>query len=342
MRNKELLWFRLFNANGFGLKSVHYLFDILRSKGQTIEDLFAYDERQFCETFPEIGHGKFSKATFRSVHQTENDGRLFSTFEQLKDERVYVIGLDDERYPKGVLNTMNGNSPSVLFCRGNLRLLNNKGISIVGAREVDDFAVLLTKEIAKNLAYNGYNVTSGYAKGVDTNAHIGALEADGTTTMILSFGVNHISIKRELKELNWERNALFVTQFAPYEKFSGQNAMTRNKLVCAMSQALIVIQSGPERDSEGKMSGTFDAGKSALEMGIPIFVLSPKVLSNAKGNIDLIRHGGMEFEHGNQIIEYLNSNLEKESKVSSLTGNLSMTGKPKLQPASVTSQLTLF
>lgn len=337
MRNKEILWFRLFNASGFGSKSIHYMFEVLQKKHQTIEDLFAFDEKEFAITFPEIGHGKFSKATFWSIHQTETDNRIYSTFEKLEDERVKVIGLDDERYPKDVLNTLNGNSPVVLFCRGNLRLLNNKGISIVGARDVDNFVVMLTKEIAKSLANAGYNVTSGYAKGVDTSAHLGALEAEGTTTMILSFGVNHISIKREMKDLDWEKSGLFVTQFAPYEKFTGQNAMARNKLVCAMSKALIVMQSGPERDSEGKMSGTFDAGKSALELGIPVFVLSPKIVTHAKGNIDLIRRGGIEFENGNQIIEY----LEKEEKDNN-NGSHQQSGSIQKQATNITSQLSLF
>ena len=332
MRNKELLWFRLFNASGFGSKSIHYLFGILKGKGQTIEDLFAYDERDFANTFPEIGKGRFSKATLVGLHLTENDSRIYSDFERLSDEKIHVIGLDDERYPQSLLDAMDGSAPSVLFCRGNLRLLNNKGISIVGARAVDDFAVLLTKEIAKSLANEGYNVTSGYAKGVDTSAHLGALEADGTTTMILSFGVNHISIKKEIREFDWERNALFVTQFAPYEKFSGQNAMARNKVVCAMSQALVVIQSGPERDSSGKMSGTFDAGKSALDMGIPVFVLSPKILSDAKGNKDLIRLGGIEIENGNQIIDYLKSNTkEQENRLQTVP-----------QQTKLVNQLSLF
>jgi len=336
MRNKEILWFRLFNASGFGSKSIHYMFEILQNKNQTIEDLFAFDEKEFAHTFPEIGHGKFSKATFRSIHQAENDNHLYSTFEALEDEQVKVIGLDDERYPKDVLNILNGNSPVVLFCRGNLRLLNNKGISIVGARDVDNFVVMLTKEIAKSLANAEYNVTSGYAKGVDTSAHIGALEAEGTTTMILSFGVNHISIKREMKDLDWEKSALFVTQFPPYEKFTGRNAMARNKLVCAMSKAVIVMQSGPERDSEGKMSGTFDAGKSALELGIPVFVLSPKIVPHAKGNVDLIRRGGIEFENGNQIIEYLEKEEDK------INGSHQQNSTTQKQAASITSQLSLF
>jgi DNA processing protein len=338
MRNKEILWFRLFNASGFGIKSIHYMFDILQRRHQTVDDLFSFDEKEFAQTFPEIGHGKFAKASFGSIHQTENDSRVYAGFEALEDERIRVIGLDDERYPKEVINTLNGNSPIVLFCRGNLKLLNNKGISIVGARDVDNFVVMLTKEIAKSLAHEGYNVTSGYAKGVDTSAHIGALEAEGTTTMILSFGVNHISIKREMKDLDWEKNGLFVTQFAPYEKFTGQNAMARNKLVCAMSKAVVVMQSGPERDSEGKMSGTFDAGKSALELGIPVFVLSPKIVPHAKGNQDLIRRGGVEFENGKQIIEY----LEKEESVNVTNGSQSANGSIHKQGSSFASQLSLF
>lgn len=337
MKNKEILWFRLFNAGGFGHKSIHYMFDVLQKKHQTIEDLFAFDEKEFAKSFPEIGRGKFAKATFWSIHQTETDNQLCSDFEKLENEQVKIIGLDDERYPQHVLNTLNGNSPVVLFCKGNLGLLNNKGVSIVGARDVDNFVVMLTKEIAKSLANAGYNITSGYAKGVDTNAHLGALETEGTTTMILSFGVNHITIKREMKNLEWEKNGLFVTQFAPYEKFTGQNAMARNKLVCAMSKALIVMQSGQERNSEGKMSGTFDAAKSAIELGIPVFVFSPKIIPSAKGNLDLIRHGGIEFEKGRQIIAY----LEKEQNENN-NRNRQQNGSNQEQIIDIKSQLSLF
>src|SRR5690606_36630191 len=115
------------------------------------------------------------------------------------------------------------------------------------------------------------------------------------------------------KDLSWEKNSLFVTQFAPFEKFSGQNAMTRNKLVCAMSKAIVIIKSGPERDREGKMSGTFDAGKSALKMGIPVFVLSPQVLKPAPhGNVHLMKLGGIEFSNGMDIIKFLDEHPQDE------------------------------
>jgi DNA processing protein len=313
MRNKEYSWYMLSNAPGFGEKSIHYIYENLQKNNISINDLFDMEANELFRMFPEIGRGKFSRANFSCFPQLDADDRLYSNFEKLKSDGVTIIGLDDERYPQSVLQNMGDNAPPILYCKGYLPLLNQKGVSIVGARDVSDFEITITKNIAKKLAENGINVTSGYAKGVDTSAHQGALEANGKTTMILSFGTNHITIKKELKDLNWEKNALFVTQFAPYEKFSGQNAMIRNKLICAMSKAIVVIKSGPERDSSGKMSGTFDAGKSALKMGIPVFVLSPQVLnSTPQGNIELIKLGGIEFSNGMDIVKFFEEHPEQE------------------------------
>ncbi|MCS7029611.1 MAG: DNA-protecting protein DprA [Bacteroidia bacterium] len=228
-------------------------------------------------------------------------------YQGFKFQETIVIRLNDDRYPKFVLENMGNSAPPVLYCKGCLPLLNQKGVSIVGSRDVGEFEIEITKTIARKLSENGINVISGYAKGIDTAAHLGALEAQGTTTMVLSFGVNHLTIKREIKKFNWEENALFVSQFAPNEIFSGKNAMTRNKLVCAMSKAVVVIKSGPEKDpTTGKMSGTFNAGKSALEMGIPLFVLSPKKFDTTPlGNKELIKKGGIEFSDETEILKFL-------------------------------------
>jgi DNA processing protein len=307
MRNREYSTFMLLNAPGFGAKSIYYIFENLKKNNLTTNDLFDLDLSELCNIFPEIGQGKFSRASLSSL-DTLDDDKMFNAFQKLKDDKVHIIGLDDERYPQSVIEKLKQNAPPILFCKGNLQLLNTKGISIVGSRDVSDFAVMLTKRIANRLAENGYNVTSGYAKGVDTSAHLGALEGNGTTTMILSYGLSHLSVKKDIKDFNWEKNTLFVTQFLPYEKFSGQNAMIRNKLVCAMSQAVIVISSGPERDTSGKMSGTFDAGLSALNMKVPLFVLNPSLLTPIpQGNIDLIKIGGTPLSNGNELVQYLHA-----------------------------------
>lgn len=326
--NREYLWYMLANAPSFGIKSIHYIYQILLLNHLTIENLFEMKTNELYHLFPEIGQRKFSKTDFSCFPLLDNN-QLYDNYLQLKKNDVSIVGLDDERYPKSVKENMKDNAPPILYCKGQSLLLQKKGISIVGARDVDNYEINLVKEIAHQLAENKINVISGYAKGVDTSAHIGALEAHGTTTMILSFGTNHISIKREIQNFDWRQNSLFVTQFAPYEKFSGRNAMTRNKLVCAMSDAIVVIKSGAERNAESKMSGTFDAGKSALQIGIPVFVLSPKALkTQSQGNIDLIKLGGKEFSTGLDIVNFFKepSNLSYRKTYS-----------PKFQP-----QLSLF
>ena len=330
MRNTEFIWYKLSNVQGFGAKSIHYIFSILLNNNLSITELFKLNEKELNNLFSEIGRGRLSKANFFAF-QNINEDNLFEGFNKLKEKKAHIIGLDDVRYPKTVFETMKENAPPILYCKGYLPLLNTKGFSIVGSRDVDDFAIIITKSIAAKLVENGLNITSGYAKGVDTSAHIGALEAGGTTTMILSFGINQISIKKEMSNLDWERNSLFVTQFSPDAKFSGQNAMMRNKLVCAMSKAIIVIASGVERDFSGKMSGTFDAAQTALKMNIPVFVLNPEILkSKPQGNYDLIKLGGIPFSNGNEIINFVNETEEtfpnyfvrKEQKTTQLSMNL--------------------
>ena len=86
---------------------------------------------------------------------------------------------------------------------------------------------------------------------------------------------------------------LAVSQFDPDTTWQAWNAMKRNQLVCALSKAVVVVESGPERDAQGKMSGTFNTAKAALDLNLPLFVVNPSCLDNApKGNADLIALGG--------------------------------------------------
>lgn len=204
---------------------------------------------------------------------------------------------------------MDVDAPPVLYCKGHLPLLNQKSIAIVGARNVSNFEINIAKSIAQTFVKNGINVVSGYAEGVDKSAHIGALEANGTTTMVLCFGIMNTLDKNELKNFNLEKNALFISQFPPYQGCSKRNKIAgpqRNNVICAMSEAVVVIKSGPEIDVSGKKSGTFDAAKYALEKNIPLYVLSPKKFdSPPKGNIDLIQAGGIEFSDPMEILNEL-------------------------------------
>ncbi|HHJ49832.1 MAG TPA: hypothetical protein ENJ88_02895, partial [Phaeodactylibacter sp.] len=90
------------------------------------------------------------------------------------------------------------------------------------------------------------------------------------------------------------------------QSWNARFAMQRNKIVCGLSDAVIVIASGPERDAKGRMSGTFAAAKFALQRGIPLLVLEPTFLEiAAKGNTQLISRGGMSFSSFQDILAVL-------------------------------------
>ncbi|QLH47827.1 MAG: DNA-processing protein DprA [Bacteroidota bacterium] len=149
MRNKEYSWYMLSNAPGFGAKSINYIYENLQVNSLSINDLFDLGSDELQRFFPEIGRGKLSRANFSCFPTLENDDRLYSDFEKLKSDGVTIIGLDDDRYPKSVLSNMRDNAPPILYCKGYLPLLNQKGVSIVGARDVESLKLRLQKHCSK-------------------------------------------------------------------------------------------------------------------------------------------------------------------------------------------------
>ncbi len=186
--------------------------------------------------------------------------------------------------------------PPLLFARGHLPLARARGVAVVGSRSVDEDGLRVTSELAHRLAEGGLNVVSGYAKGVDAAAHLGALEAGGTTTMVLAEGILHFEARAKLRPLLTGTNSLVLSQFHPSARWMGRHAMARNKLVCALCDAVVVIASGPEQDERGRSSGTFDAARTAMAMGLPVFVVSPRLFQAPPiGNASLLRLGCHEL-----------------------------------------------
>jgi DNA protecting protein DprA len=187
--------------------------------------------------------------------------------------------------------------PAVLYAAGNLALLERPGVAIVGRRHAAETALAAAAELASQLSAKGVTVTSGYASGIDSAAHLGALRSGGTTIVVLAEGLGRFQVKAEFRGLLTEENALLVSQFAPGEKWASYQAMARNKLVAALAHALVVIVAGAECDDSGRHSGTFDAGMSALQLGLPLFVALPAFFAAPPaGNLELIRRGGRAWD----------------------------------------------
>lgn len=108
---------------------------------------------------------------------------------------IKTITIKDEKYPELLKHIYD--PPKVLYVKGNLGILNNPSIAIVGCREASEYGQKAATYFAYNLAKQGINIISGLAKGIDSYAHIGALQAKGKTIAVIGSRIRYNLSKRK-------------------------------------------------------------------------------------------------------------------------------------------------
>lgn len=202
---------------------------------------------------------------------------------------VYTIEGGSPHYPQNLVRVYGELALPRLRARGNALLLTVPSVGFCGSRKASEKGLAVAAELAMLLARRGAVVTSGYAKGVDTQAHRAALEAGGSTIISLPEGMNGFRIKRELADVWDEERALVLSQYPDEAVWRADRAMERNKVIVAISAVTIVIEAGAT-------GGTLDAGMTALRQGMPLFVASYSDNSeNNEGNRILLEAGATKL-----------------------------------------------
>jgi DNA processing protein len=188
----------------------------------------------------------------------------------LQQEGIEVLTRDDADYPV-LLRDLRDALP-VLYLRGSLQIRDQWAVAIVGSRLADlgyrERKMAWTRELAQILAEWGLTVVSGLAHGVDSWAHSGALEArDGRTVAALGCGLRRVYPKQncELADRIVACGAL-VSELEPNAGICGQFLMVRDRLIAALSQAVIVIEAGAP-------SGSLDTAQHALRLKRRVLVV---------------------------------------------------------------------
>jgi DNA processing protein len=164
-------------------------------------------------------------------------------------------------------------------------LLNKCAVGFCGSREATDKGLATAWESADLLAREAINIVSGFAAGVDMNAHRSALSAGGTTTVVLAEGILRFRIKKEIRSEWDESRTLVVSEFGPNLPWSVNHAMQRNRTICGLSRAMILI----EARSSG---GSIQAGRDALKLRLPLFAAVYEGMpESATGNQELLTQG---------------------------------------------------
>ena len=199
------------------------------------------------------------------------------------------VDLDDALYPERVKVIMGSKAPEHLDMVGNTDLLNMAGLGFSGARKSSLKGLETAQDCARQAAHNNMSVVSGNAAGIDFEAHYNCLKAGGKTILVLPEGINHFRIKKALWPVwNWEC-VLVVSQFEPDEPWQKFRAMTRNRLLIALSRVMLVIEAGEK-------GGALNAGKTTLKSGLPLYVAQYQDMSvDARGNQILLDMGAAKL-----------------------------------------------
>ena len=223
---------------------------------------------------------------------------------QLYDHGAEIITIEDETYP-AMLRSIK-NPPPILYCISRMTEADQKSIAIVGSRDASDYGLRIARGFGSRLAERGYTIISGYAKGIDTEGHLGALEAGGRTIMVLSMGLMHFKLRDAgFESIDYLKNqGGIISEFYPTTSWTVGAAMARNRIVVGLSQAVLVV--------ECKMkSGTMNTAGVAREMNKPLFVLKYSDAGEyVAGNEELLKSGAISISRFADV-EMIERTLEK-------------------------------
>ncbi len=213
-----------------------------------------------------------------------------------------ILTLADPRYPLRLAQLPA--PPPLLFVRGDLALLQEPQLAIVGSRNPTAGGVQTTRAFASHLAGLGLVITSGMALGIDRAAHLGALES-GRTIAVLGTGPDRVypASHRELARRISAEGAL-VSEFPPGVGPQPGHFPRRNRTISGLSLGTLVTEAAPR-------SGSLITARYAAEQGREVFAI-PGSIHNplARGCHGLIREGAKLIDSVDQLLEELAPQLQ--------------------------------
>lgn len=274
---QALVVLRLLTTRGIGPRTVAQILEKTAREEGGLEELLSYSPAAL-----ESRYQIPPEAAERFVTDKALAERMWK---ELSDRSIAILLRGATGYPRHLTAALGKDAPPVLFASGDLSILEKPAVGFAGSRKASEKGLAVAAECAGLLAAKGVNVISGYAHGVDLAAHHSALKAGGVTTIVLAEGIIGFRLKANIKELTNARNLLVISEFSPRLPWSARHAMARNHTICGLSHAIIVIESG-------MTGGTFEAGRVALELRRPLFVVDyAHPADSAEGNVYFLKQG---------------------------------------------------
>src|SRR5262245_35232679 len=226
---------------------------------------------------------------------------LEAELKRIREFGCHVLTQQDPEYPPLLREIYD--PPIVLYVKGSMDAKDRNAVAIVGSRQTTHYGMESSRKLGYQLAYVGVTVVSGGARGIDTAAHLGALNARGRTIAGLGTGINIVFAPENVAL--FERiaaNGAVVTQFPFNRQADKQSFPIRNRIVAGMTCGTVVVEAN-------LTSGALITANFAIEYGRQVFAVPGRIDSpRSKGCHELIKKGAKLCEAAEDILsefEYL-------------------------------------
>lgn len=271
----------------------HRLNSLLEAYSGRPAAIFADATAGWKERQPQLGEKRLAR--LESAR-----GRDFAeALASLEKHQAHLVTVRDAFYPNNLRPLVD--APPVLFVRGELIPEDKFSIAIVGSRRATSYGLGLARQFARELARHGLTIVSGGARGVDTEAHRGALEAGGRTLAFLGCGVDiaYPSSNRDLYREIAAGGGAVVSEFGMGTRPEPWHFPARNRLISGSSLGVLVIESPFD-------SGSLITAREAGDQGRDVFAIpGPIGMGHSAGCHKLIQDGAKLVECVDDILSEL-------------------------------------
>ncbi|MEE9604222.1 MAG: DNA-processing protein DprA [Candidatus Scalindua sp.] len=211
---------------------------------------------------------------------------------------VKIVPFSSEQYPHNLKSIYD--PPLVLYIKGDIVKNDTIALAIVGSRRCSYYGQSQAEKFSRQLAQVGFCIVSGMARGIDTNAHLGAIKGKGRTIAVLGCGHGAI-YPRENMELSEKiaSHGAVISELPMNTPPNSRNFPPRNRIISGLSLGVLIVEAT-------HWSGSTITAKWALEQGKEVFAVPGNIDSSySRGTNKLIKEGAKLVEEINDIVEEL-------------------------------------
>lgn len=275
----------------------HGVLALLLAKGASPADCFKLSDDDQTLELIKTRRGRLELSAKLNKSIGDVDWQMFDRqVAMIEQHAVSVVSCMDANYPL-YLRPL-GQAPPLMFYKGNVADLVRRGIAIVGTRPATARGASFTRQLAGDLAAQGITIVSGAARGIDTAAHRGAIDVKGKTIAVVGTGLD-LTFPKENQALieSLPKHGGVLSEQLMGTPGLRQNFPRRNRLISALSYAVIVVEAG-------ERSGALITAEWALEQGRDIGAV-PGFPGDARsrGTNQLIKKGAFMVEGARDVLE---------------------------------------